>query len=331
MSPVTSRTLYRESGRRYLLRLALRASVFSFIVLFFIPQDYGYAAIIGLAMLTFYTASFALRQRSEQLRDLLMTLGDLPALIGVVHLPAHAPAFEVLVPVWLVGTTIANLRRGQPTLLPFYSLTAWLVLVTHAGGTADPLGYAIVQTLAVVIASFVVLAVVRERRTNRTDPLTGVLTRGAGLEELELLSKREGHLALAFIDLRGFKAVNDQHGHAVGDEVLSAVAGRLRHALRPDDVLLRYGGDEFIAASSASALEARLREAFRTPVKTQSVLLEIEARIGVQHISGVVDIDAVVREADRRMYADSRAAPPVGAPSPMGAELPSPSSAEMKA
>ena len=93
--------------------------------------------------------------------------------------------------------------------------------------------------------------------------------------------------------------------------MLSAVSRRLQHVLRRGDVLFRYGGDEFVAASSAPDLEARLREVFSKPVKTQTVPLWIEARIGVQRRSGAIDIDAVVHEADRRMYSDSRLnAPP---------------------
>ncbi len=203
------------------------------------------------------------------------------------------------------------MRKGRPALLPFYSLAAWLILISHATSTDDPLGYAVVQTLAVGVASVVALSVVLERRGHRTDSLTGTLTRRAGLEELTQLNKQGGDLTLAFIDLRHFKAVNDEHGHAVGDEVLSIVSDRLQHALRRGDVLFRYGGDEFIAASRAPDLEARLREVFSKPVKTQSVPLQIGARIGVQHKSGAVDIDAVVHEADRRMYSDSRpGAPP---------------------
>lgn len=92
---------------------------------------------------------------------------------------------------------------------------------------------------------------------------------------------------------------NDEHGHAVGDEVLSVVLGRLQHALRRGDVLFRYGGDEFTAASRVPDLEARLRAVFSRPVKTHSVTLQVGTRIGVQSRSGAIDIDAVVHEADR--------------------------------
>lgn len=301
-----ARGVRRDLNRRYLLRIGLRTLVISLITLF-IARDYlGFAVGGGVTTFTLYTASAIFRRRNEGFSDTLLTLGDLPALIGLVHLPSHEPAFEAVVPAWLIGTTVANLRKGRPILLPVYSLAAWLVLITHARSTGDPLGYAVVQTLAVGLASTVALAVVLERQNHRTDGLTGVLTRRAGLEELAHLGKQGGDLTLAFIDLRHFKAINDSYGHAVGDEVLSVVARRSRHALRRHDILFRYGGDEFIAASSAPDLEARLREVFAEPVQTKLASLQIEARIGIQHRSGVVDLDEVVQEADRRMYADSR-------------------------
>ena len=312
----------RDPERLYLLRVGLRVFVIALITLFIGRQYLVFAAAIVVATFALYAASFVFRNRNEELSDALLTLGDLPALVGIVHLPAHAPAFEAVIPVWLIGSTIANLRKGRPALLPFYSLAAWLVLVSHATSTDDPLGYAVVQTLAVGVASAVSLSVVLERRGHRTDSLTGTLTRGAGLEELTRLGKQGGDLTLAFIDLRHFKAVNDRYGHAVGDEVLSIVSGRLQHALRRDDVLFRYGGDEFIAASRAPDLEGRLREVFSQPVKTQSATLQVGARIGIQSKSGAIDIDAVVHEADRRMYSDlGPSAPLEPSPTPEQVEM----------
>jgi diguanylate cyclase (GGDEF)-like protein len=296
----------RDTNRRYYLRLALRGLII-FSLIFFISRDFiGYGLVITLSTLLLYLFSLLLRNRNKQVSDLLLTLGDVPALAGVVHLPSHAFAFEALIPAWLIGTTIANLRKGQPTLLPFYSVAAWLVLAIHAPTTTNPLGYLTVQTLAIGVASLVALVVVLERRVHRTDSLTGVLTRRAGLEELQHLKVSDTGTTLAFIDLRHFKAVNDQHGHAVGDEVLSVVAKRLSNVLRQSDVLFRFGGDEFIVASQAPDLESRLRNVFNEPVKTKQVVLQVEARIGVQFEQGKIDVAAIVKEADRRMYADTR-------------------------
>jgi diguanylate cyclase (GGDEF)-like protein len=298
----------RDTNHRYFIRLGLRGLII-FSLIAFLARDYvDYGVAITLTTLLLYLLSLFLRKWHRQASDLLLTLGDVPALAGIVHLPSHAFAFEALVPAWLIGTTVANLRKGQPTLLPVHSSVAWLVLASHAPTTTDPRGYLIVQTLAVAIASIVALAVVLERRVHRTDGLTGVLTRRAGLEELQHLQVREGGTTLAFIDVRHFKAINDQYGHTVGDEVLSIVAKRLANVLRQSDVLFRYGGDEFIVASRAPNLESRLRNVFTEPVKTKGAVLQVEARIGIQFEQGKIDVDAIVKEADRRMYADTRQA-----------------------
>ena len=296
----------RDTNRRYFLRLGLRGLII-FALIIFIARDYvGYGVVITLSTLLLYALSLLLRKRNRQASDLLLTLGDVPALASVVHSPSHAFAFEGLVPAWLVGTTVANLRKGQPTLLPVHSVVAWLVLASHAPTTSNPWGYLIVQTLAIGVASLVALAVVLERRVSRTDSLTGVLNRRAGLEELQHPKFSEAATTLAFIDLRHFKKVNDQYGHSVGDEVLSVVAKRIANVLRRSDVLFRFGGDEFIVASQAPDLETRLRNVFNEPVRTSQTVVQVEARIGLQHESGKMDVDAIVKEADRRMYADTR-------------------------
>lgn len=295
-----------DTSHRYFIRLGMRGLII-FALIVFIARDYvSYGVAITLSTLLLYLMSLFLRKRNRQISDLLLTLGDVPALASVVHLPSHVFAFEALIPAWLIGTTVANLRKGQPALLPVHSSVAWLVLASHAPTTADPRGYLIVQTLAVAVASLVALAVVLERRVHRTDSLTGILTRRAGLEELQQLQVKEGGTTLAFIDLRHFKTINDQYGHTVGDEVLTIVAKRLSSVVRQSDVLFRFGGDEFIVASQAPDLESRLRKVFAEPVKTKQTVLHVEARIGIQHESGKIDVDAIVKEADRRMYADTR-------------------------
>jgi diguanylate cyclase (GGDEF)-like protein len=304
MSRLDPSAIRLDSSRRYLTRIALRGVVI-FSLIFFITRHFaGYGIGIAAATVLLYLLSLLVRRRHQPASDMLLTLGDIPALASVVHLPPHAYAFEVLVPAWLIGVTVANLRRGKPALITVHSVAAWAVLISHAPSTAYPLGYALVQTLAIAIASIVALAVVLEQRAQRLDSLTGALTRRAGLEELQQLQAHHSGITLAFIDLRHFKAINDRYGHATGDEVLTIVAKRLTNALRRGDILFRYGGDEFIAASAAPGLEARLRDVFSKPVRTKQHTLQVEARIGIQHEATLVDIDTVVKEADRRMYAE---------------------------
>jgi len=97
-----------------------------------------------------------------------------------------------------------------------------------------------------------------------TDDLTGAWTRRFGLQEasreLERATRTGGALVLAFIDVDGLKQVNDSRGHLAGDALLRLAGETVRAHIRPSDVIVRYGGDEFVCAmSNLTALEARPR------------------------------------------------------------------------
>ncbi len=91
---------------------------------------------------------------------------------------------------------------------------------------------------------------VRLHRVAVTDPLTGAFNREFLMtrlpQEIEAAIDRDRPLSVALVDVDHFKAVNDQHGHGVGDVVLAEVARRLRGAIRGGDLLVRYGGEEFL-------------------------------------------------------------------------------------
>lgn len=315
MSRVDPELIRRQLRRRYLLRLSLRIIVIGALIALIGQRHTVYGSWIAAGTLLCYLTSLLARQRSEGLSDMLLTLGDIPAIAGVMHLLPQGYGFEALLPAWLIGITVANLRGGRPALLPLHSSAAWLILISRAPAAPFPWSYAVVQTLAIAVASVVALAIVLEQRLHRIDSLTGVLTRRAGLEKLQTLPVRDG-ITLAFIDLRHFKTINDRYGHATGDEVLTIVARRLNAALRHKDVLFRYGGDEFIVASTAPELELRLQAVFATPVRTSLHSLKIDARIGIEHKHGAIDVDVIVKEADRRMYA-KREAPELTIPVPL--------------
>lgn len=104
-------------------------------------------------------------------------------------------------------------------------------------------------------------------RSSQRDPLTGTPNRALMLDRLtgamSLARRRGARAALLFLDLDGFKEVNDAHGHAAGDEILQAVARRLGSALRASDTVSRHSGDEFLVllAEVAHAADAALAAA----------------------------------------------------------------------
>lgn len=148
------------------------------------------------------------------------------------------------------------------------------------------------------------------------DPLTGCHRRESGKELLDIqfrIARRQGaRLAVLFVDLDHFKYVNDAFGHEAGDRVLSEAAAGLRVMLRESDLLLRWGGEEFIVvlpstdASEAVALIERLRVhgICRRPDGERVTL-----SIGVAEYlaDGVDSVDALVDLADRRLYQAKRA------------------------
>ena len=129
--------------------------------------------------------------------------------------------------------------------------------------------------------------------------------------EAGLVGEAIENLAVMFIDLDGFKAVNDSLGHDQGDEVLREVARRLQSAVRQDDVVIRYGGDEFVVtcnlktAATVSELADRIRFALQSPYPGLLTELSISASVGVATgatTAGAASADSLIRMADQAMY-----------------------------
>jgi diguanylate cyclase len=146
-----------------------------------------------------------------------------------------------------------------------------------------------------------------------SDPLTGLLNRRGLADALDEALERaapERILALYVLDLDGFKAVNDQHGHDVGDALLRAVAQRLRASVKGTDSIARFGGDEFVVMAEglpspvqAHDLGAKILAAFRSPFGISSITCSVRATIGY----GLAPIDAtgataLLKAADAAMY-----------------------------
>lgn len=148
------------------------------------------------------------------------------------------------------------------------------------------------------------------------DHLTGLPNRALLVDRLtQSLESRErsgDSLAVCFIDLNGFKAVNDAHGHAAGDTLLKTIAGRLQECVRPQDTVARLGGDEFVLLLSqltqvqeADAILARVRHVIAQAVEVAGAQCAVTAAIGVAYCPGdASDAEALLAIADRRMYGD---------------------------
>jgi diguanylate cyclase (GGDEF)-like protein len=146
------------------------------------------------------------------------------------------------------------------------------------------------------------------------DTLTGLPNRELLMDRLTVALARLGRQGTAvgvlFIDLDGFKEVNDAHGHQVGDELLVSVASRLRREVRDGDTVSRYGGDEFVVLcedlqriEAAEPLAQRLADAVAQPVSTGERLLVVQASIGVVvEQNPAISAEALVKRADAEMY-----------------------------
>lgn len=150
------------------------------------------------------------------------------------------------------------------------------------------------------------------------DKLTSLPNRCAFDERLDkalaLLGRRGPSLALFFLDLDGFKPINDSHGHAVGDELLRIVAARLVGAVRSTDLVCRIGGDEFaclvsepLAREQLSRLAQQLFDAVSSPVKIGPLQLSVRPSIGIARCPTDGDTPAaLLMNADTAMYRAKR-------------------------
>ncbi|GAB4218494.1 MAG: hypothetical protein Fur007_24570 [Rhodoferax sp.] len=123
--------------------------------------------------------------------------------------------------------------------------------------------------------------------------------------------RRGQHLAVVFLDLDGFKVINDTHGHAAGDALLIGVARAMQAVLRQCDTLARLGGDEFVAVlgdlddpATCQPLLQRLLDAAKRPVVWNGTPLQVSASLGVSFFPQAEPIDAeqLLRQADHAMY-----------------------------
>ncbi|HVF77405.1 MAG TPA: EAL domain-containing protein [Solirubrobacteraceae bacterium] len=146
----------------------------------------------------------------------------------------------------------------------------------------------------------------RERAHSSIDELTGAYLRGAGLVELEreiARSKRSGQsLVLAFVDVDGLKARNDADGHAAGDRMLLEVATTFRAKLRSHDLIIRYGGDEFLCAVAGLSLTDATKRFARVNAALADAPERGSVTVGVAELLADDSLADLVARADSALY-----------------------------
>ena len=146
---------------------------------------------------------------------------------------------------------------------------------------------------------------------SKRDALTSALNRGGFEDALvhALADRNESTVGLIFIDLDGFKAINDGLGHAAGDAVLIEVALRLQSVVRASDAVGRLGGDEFAmelvdtTPAGLAAVAERASVVVALPVDTEAGVATVQASFGIAAApADGTTVDALLRAADGRMY-----------------------------
>ncbi|HAS6347047.1 TPA: diguanylate cyclase [Vibrio vulnificus] len=145
------------------------------------------------------------------------------------------------------------------------------------------------------------------------DALTGLANRSKLNSELEQLLKRGSYsnndFSIFYMDLDGFKYVNDTFGHDAGDEVLKVVSKRLLNEVRSDDLVVRLAGDEFVLLikradiHSVTVLSERILESIKKPIEYQNQIMSVGCSIGVKLVGqSETDIERILKSADTAMY-----------------------------
>jgi diguanylate cyclase (GGDEF)-like protein len=210
------------------------------------------------------------------------------------------------------------LHPARVVFLGLALMTAPLLAMLQSGFSSSGI-VLIVATLgcaAFVLARFTTAVREQERFQAqlafqaRHDALTGLANRAELGDRLHRLPP--GRVSVLYLDLDGFKQVNDQHGHEAGDAVLQVVSRRLSAAVRETDLVARLGGDEFVilcpAASPAevTALADRVAQDLTRPIAWQGLTLRVGVSVGVATDADGAAPSDLLRQADQAMYQAKR-------------------------
>lgn len=246
----------------------------------------------------------------------LVGLAVVPALAAVDYLSGAVYSINIFY-VLVVLAVSATGRTRYPVLIAVATVLAWGVVdAARDQGPVSSLAwngvarFGVLYLCAMLVGAVAAMARV-EHEMSRTDPLTGLLNQRGFREltqrEIARAERRRAPCTLLYIDIDGFKGVNDSRGHAVGDELLVDVARTLSSSARQVDVVGRLGGDEFAVLLS----DADGRSASRSAHRLSGALDDLCTRDGwpVRFSIGVVtfmehpaSVDTLLSEADGLMY-----------------------------
>ena len=274
-------------------------------------------ALIGSAVLV---ASVALATAAAMLiRGPLRRLEQVARDLGRGHLDTAVDVRSGPREVGVVGAAlnqaIASLRAVADRAEQLIGGHGVIAEADSARSVAGPLGEAIDATLATLERSWQQQAELQAQLAHAAthDALTGLTNRTALSQHLDdLVAAEPGTergFGVLFIDLDGFKEVNDQFGHAAGDAVLIEVANRLRRVCRAPDLVARIGGDEFVVVLSEPTHRENIRNVagrilaiLGEPYEITNTLVAVGASIGVAVSEGTRDADELLGHADEALY-----------------------------
>lgn len=334
-------TVGSENATREVALLIRRARGFGAIALvivflagptFAIAHQRFEEAAIGLGLMAAIAAALIGGGRADPRHIPLLVHGCIGLIMAAIFAAAvridGSSPLSVMLPTPLIAGTCYLLGVRAAVGWTAVAITGMAGAVVWADAThqphvpLDPVSMIAMGTL--VLASVCAISTVGRHFSDRQsdaleflarhDPLTGLLNRNAFEERvIEALARSQRHerrLALVFIDLDGFKDVNDEHGHGVGDRVLVTIAERIDSVTRQTDAASRLGGDEFVVLlddvaepKNVSLYAARLLELIERPVELGDTCITVGASLGIATFpEDGRDATSLTRAADLAMY-----------------------------